>query len=116
MLAHRISLVALHAGALEVARDLPPEQVRESAGLLRSTAHQALEELRDVIGVLREEPGRGRRRPCRSRRWPTSPPGGGDPPLRRQGRSRAWRWTSRPPPPGRSAETPTASCRRRSPT
>lgn len=58
VLAHRISLVALHAGALEVARDLPPDQVRESAALLRTTAHQALEELRDVIGVLREEPDR----------------------------------------------------------
>jgi signal transduction histidine kinase len=58
VLAHRISIVALHAGALEVARDLPPDQVRESAALLRSTAHQALEELRDVIGVLREGPGR----------------------------------------------------------
>ena len=57
VLAHRISLVALHAGALEVALDLPPAQVRESAALLRSTAHQALEELRDVIGVLRDEPG-----------------------------------------------------------
>lgn len=57
VLAHRISLVALHAGALEVATELPPAQVRESAALLRSTAHQALEELRDVIGVLREEPG-----------------------------------------------------------
>jgi signal transduction histidine kinase len=60
VLAHRISLVALHAGALEVARDLPPAQVRESAALLRLTAHQALEELRDVIGVLREESGRER--------------------------------------------------------
>lgn len=60
VLAHRISLVALHAGALEVARDLPPAQVRESAALLRSTAHQALEELRDVIGVLREEAGQER--------------------------------------------------------
>ena len=57
VLAHRISLVALHAGALEVSRDLPPAQVRESAALLRTTAHQALEELRDVIGVLREDPG-----------------------------------------------------------
>src|SRR4051795_12041318 len=54
VLAHRISLVALHAGALEVALDLPPAQVREAAALLRLTAHQALEELRDVIGVLRE--------------------------------------------------------------
>src|SRR5829696_3218330 len=60
VLAHRISLVALHAGALEVALDVPPAQVRESAALLRLTAHQALEELRDVIGVLREEPGQER--------------------------------------------------------
>jgi signal transduction histidine kinase len=60
VLAHRISLVALHAGAIEVALDLPPAQVRESAALLRLTAHQALEELRDVIGVLREEPGQER--------------------------------------------------------
>jgi signal transduction histidine kinase len=57
VLAHRISLVALHAGALEVRPDLPPEKVRETAELLRSTACQALEELRAVIGVLREEPG-----------------------------------------------------------
>jgi signal transduction histidine kinase len=57
VLAHRISLVALHAGALEVRPDLPPEEVRETAELLRSTARQALEELRAVIGVLREEPG-----------------------------------------------------------
>lgn len=57
VMAHRISLVAMHAGALEVTPDLPAEKVRESAALLRSTAHQALEELRGVIGVLREEPG-----------------------------------------------------------
>jgi signal transduction histidine kinase len=60
VLAHRISLVALHAGGLEVALDMPPAQVRESAALLRLTAHQALEELRDVIGVLRDEPGQAR--------------------------------------------------------
>ena len=57
VLAHRISLIALHAGGLEVRPDLPTEKVRETAVLLRSTARQALEELRDVIGVLREEPG-----------------------------------------------------------
>jgi signal transduction histidine kinase len=54
VLAHRISLVALHAGALELRPDLPAEQVRETAALLRETARQALEELRGVIGVLRE--------------------------------------------------------------
>lgn len=53
VLGHRISLIALSAGALELRPDVPQEQVRASAALLRSTARQALEELRDVIGVLR---------------------------------------------------------------
>lgn len=57
VLAHRISLLALHAGALEVRPDLPPAKVLETAELLRTTARQALEELRGVIGLLREEPG-----------------------------------------------------------
>jgi signal transduction histidine kinase len=57
VLAHRLSLLALHAGGLEVRPDLPPAEVRETAGLLRSTARQALEELRGVIGVLRDESG-----------------------------------------------------------
>jgi signal transduction histidine kinase len=57
VLAHRISLLALHAGALEVRPDLPAAKVRETAELLRSTARQALEELRGVIGVLRDGSG-----------------------------------------------------------
>jgi signal transduction histidine kinase len=57
VLAHRISLISLHAGGLEVRPGLAPD-VRETAELLRLTARQALEELRGVIGVLREEPGR----------------------------------------------------------
>ena len=43
VLAHRISLLALHAGALEIRPDLPPDNVRETAGLLRATARQALD-------------------------------------------------------------------------
>jgi signal transduction histidine kinase len=54
VLAHRVSLMALHAGALEVRPDLAPEEVRQTAGLIRSTARQALTELRDIIGVLRD--------------------------------------------------------------
>ena len=54
VLGHRVSLMALHAGALEVRPDLPPAEVRAAAGLIRSTARQALEELRGVIGVLRD--------------------------------------------------------------
>ena len=37
--------------------DLPPAEIRETAELLRSTARQALEELRGVIGVLRDPSG-----------------------------------------------------------
>lgn len=57
VLAHRISLLALHAGGLEVRPDLPAKQVQETAALLRATARQALEELRGVIGLLRENGG-----------------------------------------------------------
>jgi signal transduction histidine kinase len=55
VLGHRISLLALHAGGLQLRPDLPPEQVRQTADLLRATATQALDELRGVIGVLRDE-------------------------------------------------------------
>src|SRR5215831_19240453 len=54
VLAHRVSMMALQAGGLEIRPDLPPAEVRETAGLIRSTARQALEELRGVIGVLRD--------------------------------------------------------------
>ena len=58
VLAHRISLLALYAGGLEVRPDLPPDRIQETAALMRATARQALEELRSVIGVLREITGR----------------------------------------------------------
>ena len=55
VLAHRVSLLSLHAGALEYRRDASPEEVAEAAGVIRATAHAALQELRDVIGVLRDD-------------------------------------------------------------
>jgi len=55
VLAHRISLLSLHAGALEIRPDAPPDEVARAAGVIRSSAHQALQDLREVIGVLREE-------------------------------------------------------------
>jgi DNA-binding NarL/FixJ family response regulator len=56
VLAHRISLLSMHAGALEFRPDAPPEEIARAAGVVRATAHQALDDLREVIGVLREEP------------------------------------------------------------
>jgi signal transduction histidine kinase len=56
VLAHRISLLSLHAGALEFRPDAPPDEVARAAGVIRASAHDALEDLRTVIGVLREAP------------------------------------------------------------
>lgn len=53
IVAHKISLVALQAGALEVNPTLDRQKVVESAGLIRATATEALSELREVLGVLR---------------------------------------------------------------
>jgi signal transduction histidine kinase len=52
VLAHRISLISLQAGALQVSQRRD-DTVAESAALIRASAHQALDDLREVIGVLR---------------------------------------------------------------
>jgi len=54
VLAHRISLVAMHAGALSYRTDLTPEEQATAAKALAATAHHALRDLRDVLGVLRD--------------------------------------------------------------
>jgi signal transduction histidine kinase len=51
VLAHRMSLISLHAGALEVRAEVSPEELSIAAGAIRGSAHEALEELRSVIGV-----------------------------------------------------------------
>ena len=56
VLAHRISLLSLHAGALEIRPDAAAAEVAVAAGVIRASAHQALQDLREVIGVLREDP------------------------------------------------------------
>jgi signal transduction histidine kinase len=55
VLAHKVSLIALHAGALELVAAGGDERVREGAGLIRVTAREALQELREVLGVLQSE-------------------------------------------------------------
>jgi signal transduction histidine kinase len=55
VLAHRLSLLATYAGALEYRPDLPPDRLSDAAGVIRASTHQALEELRDVIALLRDE-------------------------------------------------------------
>ncbi|GII82524.1 two-component sensor histidine kinase [Sphaerisporangium siamense] len=53
VLGHRLSLLSVHAGALEFNPEAPREQVARAAAVIRESAHQALQELREVIGVLR---------------------------------------------------------------
>jgi signal transduction histidine kinase len=55
VLAHRLSLLATYAGALSYRPDAPPEQLSRAAEVIRSGTHQALDELREVIGVLRSD-------------------------------------------------------------
>jgi signal transduction histidine kinase len=54
VLAHRLSLLATYAGALEYRPDLPPDQLAKASAIVRTGAHDALCELRDVIAVLRD--------------------------------------------------------------
>lgn len=55
VLAHRLSLLATYAGALEYRPDSSPERLAQAAGVVRDGAHQALDELRQVIAVLRDD-------------------------------------------------------------
>ncbi|QKW40552.1 sensor histidine kinase [Actinomadura sp. NAK00032] len=58
VLAHRLSLLATYAGALEYRPDAPPDKLAQAAGVVRAGVHQALEELREVILLLRtDQPG-----------------------------------------------------------
>lgn len=55
VLGHRLSLVALHAGALEYrGPGLTPDETAAAARVVRAEAHSALTDLRDVLGVLRD--------------------------------------------------------------
>ncbi|WP_332836372.1 sensor histidine kinase [Streptomyces odonnellii] len=53
VLAHRLSLLSVHAGALEFNPSASAADIRHAAEVIRDSAHQALQDLREVIGVLR---------------------------------------------------------------
>jgi signal transduction histidine kinase len=56
VLAHKVSLIALHAGALELTANGSSTKIQHGAELIRVTARETLQELRYVLGVLRTEP------------------------------------------------------------
>ena len=110
VLAHRISQISMHAGALAFREDLTADEMRDSAGVIQAKAHEALNDLRGVLGVLRDGSGSSRTRRCRRtptcRRWWRRParPGWASP------------WTTacptRRPYPSRQGGRSTASSRR----
>ncbi|WP_051636861.1 sensor histidine kinase [Rhodococcus sp. UNC363MFTsu5.1] len=54
VVAHKVTLIALHAGALQLAREPDADRVHRSAVLIADTARGALQDLRGVLGVLRD--------------------------------------------------------------
>ncbi|MGW2274276.1 sensor histidine kinase [Streptomyces yangpuensis] len=52
LVGHRLSLVSLHAGGLELALERAAPELREEAVLVRRTTRDAMRELRQALGVL----------------------------------------------------------------
>ncbi|MFP7834879.1 sensor histidine kinase [Marisediminicola sp. LYQ134] len=57
VLAHHISLVSLHAGALTYRTDLTRDETAQAATVIQNNAQLALTELRQILGVLRSSEG-----------------------------------------------------------
>ena len=53
VVAHRVSLMVVHAGALERVVRRDPDRAADSARLMGDIGRQALDELRQILGVLR---------------------------------------------------------------
>ena len=54
VLAHRMSLVAVHAGALAYRTDLSATETREAAAIIQANSQRALADLREILGLLRD--------------------------------------------------------------
>ncbi|MER5708786.1 histidine kinase [Streptomyces sp. NPDC002122] len=52
LVGHRLSLISLHAGGLELALGKAAPELREEAVLVRRTTRDAMRELREALGVL----------------------------------------------------------------
>jgi signal transduction histidine kinase len=57
VLGHRLSLLSVHAGALTYYRDASADEIGRAAEVVRENARRALQDLREVIGVLRAPEG-----------------------------------------------------------
>ncbi|NJQ02784.1 sensor histidine kinase [Streptomyces zingiberis] len=59
VVAHRVSLMVVHAAALQAVAVKDPERAAKNAGLVGDLGRQALTELREMLGVLRSAPEAG---------------------------------------------------------
>ncbi|MFI8996070.1 sensor histidine kinase [Streptomyces sp. NPDC053542] len=59
VVAHRVSLMVVHAAALQAVALKDPEKAARNAGLVGDMGRQALTELREMLGVLRTGEGSG---------------------------------------------------------
>ena len=55
VLAHRISQISMHAGALAFREDLGAAELRSGVATIQEQANEALTDLRGVLGVLRDQ-------------------------------------------------------------
>ncbi|OYD67896.1 signal transduction histidine kinase [Rhodococcus sp. OK302] len=60
-IAASLSRISLFAGGLQVSAADNPEKVVNTAAMIRTTAHEALDELKSIVGVLRGTGDRGAR-------------------------------------------------------
>jgi signal transduction histidine kinase len=61
VVAHRVSLMVVHAAALQAVARKDPEKAVKNAALVGDMGRQALTELREMLGVLRSSEGAGPR-------------------------------------------------------
>jgi signal transduction histidine kinase len=54
-LGHRLSLLSVHAGALEFRPEMPADELSRAAGVIRSAARDCVDDLREIVGVLRSQ-------------------------------------------------------------
>ncbi|MFF3494471.1 sensor histidine kinase [Streptomyces sp. NPDC002795] len=57
LLGHRIGLISVHAGALQLAAERQAPPLAPQAELLHTTAGTAMDELRGILGILRHQSG-----------------------------------------------------------
>jgi signal transduction histidine kinase len=54
VVAHAMSIIAVRSGVARMVLDVRPEEAREALGIIEGTSRQALQEMRLLVGVLRD--------------------------------------------------------------